>query len=139
PLILPNFFGSAFSIFLLRQYFMTIPLELDDAAKIDGAGYFRIFTNIILPTSTAALGVVAVFEFLESWRDFFGPLIYLTSDAKYTVPIGLYTFQTEYFTEWHLFMAASALAMLVPLLVFFVAQKYFIGGIALVGSGGSKG
>ena len=118
---------------------MTIPLELDDAAKIDGAGYFRIFFNIILPTSTAALGVVGVFEFLESWRDFFGPLIYLTSDAKYTVPIGLYTFQTEYFTEWHLFMAASALAMLVTLLVFFVAQKYFIGGIALVGSGGSKG
>lgn len=139
PLILPNFFGSAFSIFLLRQYFMTIPLELDDAAKIDGAGYFRIFTNIILPTSTAALGVVGVFEFLESWRDFFGPLIYLSSNAKYTVPIGLNAFRTEYFTEWHLFMAASAVAMLVPLLVFFVAQKYFIGGIALVGSGGSKG
>ncbi len=139
PLILPNFFGSAFSIFLLRQYFLTIPLELDDAAKIDGAGYVRIFLHIIVPTSRSALGVVAVFEFLESWRDFFGPLIYLSSEAKYTVPIGLYTFRTEYFTEWHLFMAASATAMLVPLLVFFIAQKYFIGGIALVGSGGSKG
>jgi len=139
PLILPNFFGSAFSIFLLRQYFMTISLDLDDAAKIDGAGYFRIFISIILPMSTAAMGVVGVFEFLESWRDFFGPLIYLTSDAKYTVPVGLNAFRTEYFTEWHLFMAASAVAMLVPLLVFFVAQKYFLGGIALVGSGGSKG
>lgn len=139
PLILPNFFGSAFSIFLLRQYFMTIPLELDAAAKIDGAGYFRIFMNIILPTSLPALGVVGVFEFLSSWRDFFGPLIYLTSDAKYTVPIGLNAFRGEYATEWHFFMAASAVAMLVPLAVFFVAQKYFLGGIALVGAGGSKG
>lgn len=139
PLIVPNFFGGAFSIFLLRQYFMTIPLELDAAAKIDGAGYYRIFMSIILPTSLPALGVVGVFEFLSSWRDFFGPLIYLTSDAKYTVPIGLNAFRGEYATEWHLFMAASAVAMLVPLAVFFVAQKYFLGGIALVGAGGSKG
>ena len=139
PLIWPNFFGGAFSIFLLRQYFMTIPLELDAAAKIDGAGYFRIFTSIILPTSLPALGVVGVFEFLSTWRDFFGPLIYLTSDANYTVPIGLNAFRGEYATEWNLFMAASAVAMLVPLAVFFIAQKYFLGGIALVGAGGSKG
>ncbi len=139
PLIVPNFFGSAFSIFLLRQYFLTIPLDLDDAARVDGASHFQIFWNIILPLSKPALGVVAVFEFLQSWRDFFGPLIYLSSDDKYTVPLGLYTFQTEYFTEWHLFMAAAAVAMAVPLVVFFIAQKYFLEGIALTGSGGSKG
>ena len=139
PLIVPNFFGGAFSIFLLRQYFMTIPLDLDEAARIDGAGHFRIFWHIILPLARPALGVVAVFEFLASWRDFFGPLIYLNSGDKFTVPLGLYAFQSEYFTEWHLFMAASAVAMAVPLLVFFVAQKYFIEGVALVGGGGSKG
>ena len=139
PLIVPNFFGGAFSIFLLRQYFMSIPFDLDDAAKIDGASYFRIFWNIMLPLARPALGVVAVFEFLSSWRDFFGPLIYLSSDRKFTVPIGLYTFQTEYFTEWHLFMAAAAVAMSVPLFIFFIAQKYFLSGIALTGTGGSKG
>lgn len=139
PLIIPNFFGGAFSIFLLRQYYMTIPLDLDEAAKMDGASYFRIFWNILMPIAKPALGVVAVFEFLSSWRDFFGPLIYLSSDRNFTVPLGLYTFQTEYFTEWHLFMAASAMAMTVPLLVFFLAQKYFIGGVALMGGGASKG
>ncbi len=139
PLIVPNFFGGAFSIFLLRQYFMTIPLDLDEAARIDGAGHFRIFWHIILPLARPALGVVAVFEFLASWRDFFGPLIYINSSKNFTVPLGLYTFQTEYFTEWHLFMAASAVAMAVPLLVFFIAQKYFIDGVALVGAGGTKG
>ncbi len=139
PLIVPNLFGGAFSIFLLRQYYMTIPLELDEAAKIDGASHFGTFRHIILPLSKPALGVVAVFEFLSSWRDFFNPLIYLSSDENYTVPVGLAAFRSEFFTEWHLFMAASAVAMAVPLFVFFVAQKYFIGGVALIGGGGTKG
>lgn len=139
PLIVPNFFGGAFSIFLLRQYFMTIPLDLGEAARLDGAGHFQIFWHIILPLARPALGVVAVFEFLSSWRDFFGPLIYINSSKNFTVPLGLYAFQSEYFTEWHLFMAASAVAMAVPLFVFFIAQKYFIEGVALVGGGGSKG
>lgn len=139
PLIVPNFFGGAFSIFLLRQYFLTIPLDLDEAAKMDGASALQIFIRIILPLARPALGAVAVFEFVSTWNDFLGPLIYLSSDRNYTVSIGLAAFRNDYFTAWHLFMAASAVAMLAPLLVFFVAQKYFISGVALTGSGGSKG
>ena len=139
PLIVPNFFGGAFSIFLLRQYFLTIPLDLDEAAKMDGANSFQIFLRIILPLARPALGAVAVFEFVSTWNDFLGPLIYLSSDRNYTVSIGLAAFRNDYFTAWHLFMAASAVAMLAPLVVFFLAQKYFISGVALTGSGGSKG
>ncbi len=139
PLIVPNFFGGAFSIFLLRQYFLTIPLDLDEAAKMDGANAFQIFMSIILPLARPALGAVAVFEFVSTWNDFLGPLIYLSSDRNYTVSIGLAAFRNDYFTAWHLFMAASAVAMLAPLIVFFLAQKYFISGVALTGSGGSKG
>ena len=139
PLIVPNFFGGAFSIFLLRQYFLTIPLDLDEAAKMDGATSFQIFLRIILPLARPALGAVAVFEFMSTWNDFLGPLIYLSSDRNYTVSIGLAAFRNDYFTAWHLYMAAAAVAMLVPLIVFFLAQKYFISGVALTGSGGSKG
>jgi multiple sugar transport system permease protein len=139
PLIVPSFFGGAFSIFLLRQYFMTIPRDLDDAARIDGCGHFQIFARIVLPLAKPAIGAVAVFEFLNSWDDFLGPLIYLSSERNFTVELGLNAFRTEYFTEWNLFMAASLVAMVIPLAIFFVAQKYFIGGIALMGSGGSKG
>ncbi len=139
PLIVPNFFGGAFSIFLLRQYFMTIPPDLDEAAKMDGASALQIFLRITLPLARPALGAVAVFEFVSTWNDFLGPLIYLSSDRNYTVSIGLAAFRNDYFTAWHLFMAASAVAMLAPLVVFFLAQKYFISGVALTGSGGSKG
>ncbi|HSH81590.1 MAG TPA: carbohydrate ABC transporter permease [Herpetosiphonaceae bacterium] len=139
PLIVPSFFGSAFSIFLLRQYFMTIPRALDDAAKIDGCGHFSTFWRIVLPLSKPAIGAIAVFEFLNSWDDFLGPLIYISSDRNFTVELGLNSFRTEYFTEWNLFMAASLVAMLLPLTIFFIAQKYFIGGVTLVGSAGSKG
>lgn len=139
PLIVPNFFGSAFSIFLLRQYFLTIPLELDEAAKIDGASALQIFWRIILPLAKPALGAVAVFEFVSSWQDFMAPLIYLSSERNYTVSLGLAVFRSEYFTAWNLFMAAAVVAMIVPLIVFFIAQKYFIGGVALTGSGGLKG
>jgi len=139
PLTIPSFFGSAFSIFLLRQYYMTIPLDLDDAAKIDGAGQFQIFWRIVLPLSRPALGAVAIFQFMSSWRDFTGPLIYLSSEKNYTLPLGLYTYQADYFPEWNLFMAASVIAMILPIVVFFIAQKYFIGGLALVGTGGMKG
>ncbi len=139
PLIVPNFFGGAFSIFLMRQYFLTIPLDLDEAAKIDGASPFRILWSIIMPLAKPALGAVAVFEFISTWQDFLGPLIYLSSDRNYTVSVGLAAFRSDYFTAWHLFMAASAVAMIVPLVVFFFAQKYFISGVALTGTGGSKG
>jgi len=139
PLIIPNFFGGAFSIFLLRQYFQTIPLELDEAAKIDGASPWQIFWQILLPLAKPALGAVAVFEFMSAWQDFLGPLIYLSSDRNYTVSVGLAAFRNDYFTAWHLYMAAAAVAMVVPLIVFFLAQRYFISGVALTGSGGSKG
>ena len=139
PLIVPNFFGGAFSIFLLRQYFLTIPLDLDEAAKMDGANSFQRFVRIILPLARPALGAVAVFEFMSSWNDFLSPLIYLSSERNYTVSLGLAAFRNDYFTAWHLYMAAAAVAMLAPLVVFFIAQKYFIGGVALTGSGGSKG
>jgi len=139
PLIVPNFFGGAFSIFLLRQYFITIPLDMDEAARMDGANAFQIFWNIILPLSKPTLGAVAVFEFMTAWNDFLGPLIYLSSDKNYTVSIGLAAFRNDYFTAWNLYMAAAGVAMLIPLVVFFIAQKYFISGVALTGSGGSKG
>ncbi|RME81052.1 MAG: carbohydrate ABC transporter permease [Caldilineae bacterium] len=139
PLIVPNFFGGAFSIFLLRQYFQTIPLDLDEAAKIDGATSLQIFWYVLLPLAKPALGAVAVFEFMSSWQDFLGPLIYLSSDRNYTVSVGLAAFRNDYFTAWHLYMAAAAVAMIVPLIVFFLAQRYFISGVALTGAGGSKG
>ncbi len=138
PLIIPNLFAGAFFVFLLRQYFMTIPLELDDAAKIDGCGYFGIFWRIILPLSKPALGAVMAFEFINVWEDFLGPLIYISSEKNYTVALGLAAFRNDFFIEWNLYMAASAAAMAVPLLVFFLAQKYFIHGVALMGAGGLK-
>src|SRR5690606_31989261 len=99
----------------------------------------QIFWHILLPVSKPALGAVAVFEFMSSWQDFLGPLIYLSSDRNYTVSVGLAAFRNDYFTAWHLYMAAAAVAMIVPLTVFFLAQKYFISGVALTGSAGSKG
>ncbi len=139
PLIIPSFFGGAFNIFLLRQYFMSIPLELDDAARIDGCGHWGIFWRIIMPLSKPALGAVMVFEFLDSWDDFLGPLIYISKEANYTVALGLAAFRNDYFVEWNLFMAAAAVAMAVPLVIFFIAQKYFIEGVQLTGAGGVKG
>ena len=139
PLIIPHFFGGAFNVFLLRQYFMSIPLELDDAARIDGCGHWGIFWRIIMPLSKPALGAVMVFEFLNSWDDFLGPLIYLSKEKNYTVALGLAAFRNDYFIEWNLFMAAAALAMAIPLVIFFIAQKYFIEGVQLTGAGGVKG
>ncbi len=139
PLIVPKLFAGAFNTFLLRQYFMTIPFELDDAAKIDGCNHFDIFWRIILPLSKPAFGAVMVFEFIDSWDDFLGPLIYIGKESNYTVALGLNAFRTDYFMEWNIFLAAAAVAMAVPLVIFFFAQKYFIQGVALSGSGGIKG
>jgi ABC-type glycerol-3-phosphate transport system permease component len=133
PLIVPAFFGSAFYIFLLRQFFLTIPQELDDAATVDGCGIFRIYWQIILPLAKPALATVAVFSFISHWNDFLGPLIYLTSPEKMTIAVGLRLFRSQYSTEMHLLMAASTVAVLPILVIFFVAQKYFIQGIALTG------
>jgi ABC-type glycerol-3-phosphate transport system permease component len=133
PLIGPSLLGSPFNIFLLRQFMMTIPQELTDAARIDGAGDFAIFRLIMLPMVKPALMVVGLFQFLSAWNDFFGPLIYLDEMREYPLVLGLYTFVQQHFVQWDLMMAA-AMAVTLPLLVlFFVAQRYFIEGIALTG------
>jgi multiple sugar transport system permease protein len=137
PLVVPYWFAgsSAFFIFLLRQFFRTIPMELDDAARIDGAGSWVIFTKIILPLSRPALAVVTVFSFLSHWNDFFGPLVYLSSDENWTLALGLSALQG---LQWgrdmtHLVMAVSVI-MITPIIVlFFFAQRTFIQGIVLTG------
>ena len=134
PLWFPCFFGSAFNIFLLKQFFMTIPRDLTDAARVDGCSEFEIFWRIILPLSKPALTVVALFHFLYAWNDFMGPLIYLTNKDTYTLSLGLQVFQSQHGgTEWHLLMAASAMVLLPILILFFFAQKTFIQGVALTG------
>jgi multiple sugar transport system permease protein len=133
PLILPSAFGSAFFIFLLRQYYMTIPIEMDEAARIDGANTFQVWWQVILPQSKPALATVAIFSFMYHWNDFMGPLIYLADPNKRTLALALWAFQGQYSTDWHLLMAASTVVMLPLLLLFFVAQKYFIQGVVISG------
>ena len=134
PLIVPLWFGGgAFNIFLFRQFFMTIPLELDEAARIDGASNLRIYWGIILPLSKPVIATIAVFAFIHNWNDFFEPLIYLQSPENWTMAIGLRGFRDLYSTQWNLMMAAST-AMIMPLLVlFFLAQRYFVSGIQMSG------
>jgi ABC-type glycerol-3-phosphate transport system permease component len=134
PLIIPAFFGGgAFFIFLLRQFFLTIPKELEEAATIDGCGTFRIFWHVILPLSKPALTTVALFSFIGHWNDFLGPLIYTQSIEKKTLAVGLNAFKTLLGTQQHLLMAASV-AMLVPILViFFFAQKHFVRSVVTSG------
>lgn len=133
PLIVPAYLGNAFFVFMLRQFFMTIPTELEEAAVLDGCGSFGIFTRIFLPLSKPALVTVAIFSFMNSWNDFFQPLIYLNSLEKKTLALGLQLFQGEYATEWGLLMAASTQVILPYLVLFFSLQKYFVEGIALTG------
>jgi multiple sugar transport system permease protein len=133
PLTVPAFLGNAFFIFLLRQYMRTIPRELDEAARIDGAGHWAIYRHIILPLTAPALTVVAVFTFLGVWNDFFGPLLYLNDPDSYTVAVALATKVSRVGTEWNALMAANLIAIVPPLVVYFAAQKRLIGGIASVG------
>lgn len=133
PLIVPAFFGQAFYIFLLRQFFLTIPIEIDEAATIDGADYPRIFWDVLLPLVRPALAAVAVFSFISHWNDFFGPLIYLHDASKMTLAVGLQLFRGQYQTDLHYMMAGGVMMVLPIIIVFFVAQKYFIQGIALSG------
>lgn len=134
PLWVPAFLGSAFSIFLMRQFFRTIPMELSEAAKIDGASELRIFTDVVLPLARPALAVVALFTFMGSWNDFLGPLIYLVDQSSFTLSLGLQAYQTQHGgTPWNLLMAASAMVILPIVVVFFFAQKTFIQGISTSG------
>jgi multiple sugar transport system permease protein len=137
PLWLPAWFGSAFNIFLLRQFFMTIPMELSEAARIDGCSELGIFWRIIVPLSRPALAVVALFAFMGIWNDFLGPLVYLQRPEQFTLALGLQNFQSKAGgTSWHLLMAASTLVVLPIILLFFLAQKTFIEGIATTGTKG---
>lgn len=133
PLILPNFLGNAFYIFMLRQFFMGLPWELSDAARVDGAGEFRIFWQIMLPLVRSALMVVAVFTFLYTWHDFFGPLIYLSERDQYPLSLGLFAFKAQRTTDWAPMMAAATLATLPLVVVFFFTQRFFLDGITLTG------
>jgi multiple sugar transport system permease protein len=133
PLIVPTFLGSPFYIFLLRQFMMTIPNELSDAARIDGTGEFGIYWRIMLPLIRPALAAVALFEFIRGWKDFLGPLIYLNSDKLYTVSVGLQQYKQEFNTQWAFLMAASTTATIPIIILFYLTQKTFIQGITLTG------
>lgn len=133
PLIVPQFFANAYDVFLLRQFFMTIPLELDDAAKIDGASPFQILLYIILPQARPALISVAIFHFLYAWNDFYEPLIYLHSPEHWTLAVGLQTFNALYAVNTNYIMAASAVMILPPIILYFLAQKIFTQGVVFSG------
>lgn len=133
PLIVPAFFGSAYFVFLLRQFFTTIPRELDDAARIDGCGILGVFFRIVLPMSKPALGITAIFAFSWSWNEFLGPLIYLSKMETFPLALALSYLRSTYRVLWSELMVTSFIAMLPPLVLFVVAQRYYIQGIVITG------
>jgi multiple sugar transport system permease protein len=133
PLIVPQFFANAYDVFLLRQFFMSIPLELDDAAKIDGASPLQTLMYIIIPQARPALVSVAIFHFLYAWNDFYEPLIYLHSPAHWTLAVGLQTFNALYAVNTNYIMAASAVMILPPIILYFLAQRIFTQGVVFTG------
>ncbi len=136
PLIVPSYFASPFYVFLLRQFFMSLPRELDDAAYVDGASTAQVLVRVILPLAKPALASVTIFSVTFHWNDFLAPLIYLNDQSMYTLALGLYSFLDQHTAQWGYLMAASTL-MVVPMVgLFFFAQKYFIQGIVTSGFGG---
>ena len=133
PLVVPFFFGNVAYVFLLRQFFRTIPQELSDAARIDGAGEFSILLNIMLPLCKPALATIGLFSFLAAYTDFLGPLIYLSNQNQFTISLGLKMFQGMFGQQWQIMMAASVLAMAPTILLYFFAQRTLVQGIALTG------
>ncbi|GAB1421308.1 carbohydrate ABC transporter permease [Anaerolineales bacterium] len=134
PLIVPQMFGNAYNVFLLRQYFLTIPREMEEAATIDGAGPIQVFLKVILPQSMPALTAVALFHFFFAWNDFFGPLIYLAGNREANpISVGLTEFNGLYSSESQLVLAAAIISMILPLAIFFLAQRVFIQGIVITG------
>jgi multiple sugar transport system permease protein len=134
PLILPNFFGDAFSIFLLRQFFLTIPEEYSDAARVDGCGELRVMMSVVVRLAKPALAAVALFSFLYCWNDFFGPLLYTgENQGHWTLSVGLSQFRTVHQVQWNLTMAATLLFMAPVIALFFAAQRAFIEGVTLTG------
>jgi multiple sugar transport system permease protein len=134
PLILPAFFGNAFYIFLLRQAFMQIPPDLEDAARMDGASTLQVLWNVILPLSRPALATVAIFTFQAAWNDFLAPLIFLHDQSLYTLQLGLSLFRGAYNVQWAYLMAASLVVTLPVIFIFFFAQRSFIEGIGFTGT-----
>jgi len=137
PLTLPAWFagagGGVFNIFLIRQFFLTIPYEMDEAAYIDGANPWQVFTRIVLPLAKPVIVVVTIFTFIGVWNDFLGPLLYLSDSRNFTLALGLATFQSTYTAQWGLLMAASFVVILPIVLLFFVLQRYFVEGVTLTG------
>lgn len=134
PLYIASFFGGRpFMIFLLRQFFMNLPRDLEDAARIDGASELKVYAKVVLPLVVPGVLTVALFRFMNSWNDFLGPLLYLSDDKKYTITIGLQMFTTQYSTQWSLLMAASLLTAIPVVAVYFLVQKRFIEGITFSG------
>ncbi|MEO5680470.1 MAG: carbohydrate ABC transporter permease [Acidimicrobiales bacterium] len=137
PLIVPSFLGGgAFNIFLLRQFFLSLPPELDQAALVDGASYWRIYWRIILPQSVPALLAVGILDFVSKWNDFLGPLIYLNRTSSYTLPLGLASFRDVYDTAWNYLMVDTLLAVVPCLVLFFVAQRLLVRGLVVRGTKG---
>ena len=133
PLIVPAFFTNAWDVFLLRQFFMSLPTELDDAARIDGCGPFGILWHVIIPQSYPVLATVTIFSVIYAWNDFYAPLIYLQSQDHWTLALGLQSFNAVYTNMGNLLMAASTLMVIPPILMFFFAQKLFIQGVVISG------
>lgn len=136
PLIVPTWFGEAYAIFLMRQFFMTIPRELEEAARMDGANFIQIITRIIVPLSMPVLTVILILSFKDIWNDFFGPLLYLNDLTKYPLAVGLAYFNGQFRVQMSLLMAASVVVLLPLIIVFFIAQKAFVEGISLTGMAG---
>ncbi len=133
PLIVPAFLGSPFFIFLLRQFFMTVPQDLMDAATVDGCGHMRIWWQVMMPLSKPALATVGLFAFLSAWNDFMGPLIYLLDENRYTLSLALAMFRNQYDTQYGPMMAASAIMTLPIIVLFFFTQRTFIQGVKMTG------
>jgi multiple sugar transport system permease protein len=133
PLIAPAYLGSAFGIFLIRQYFMTIPQELNDAAKIDGCSHFGVYWRIMMPLSKAVLATLALLSFMGSWNDLLGPVIYLYREELFTLPLALTRFRGMYYTEWANMMAGATISLTPILIVFLFTQQYFVRGVVLSG------
>lgn len=133
PLVVPSFFGSAYNIFLLKQFYQTVPDSYLDSGRIDGASELRILFQILMPLSKPILTTIAIFTFIGGWNDFQGPLIYLNDGNMFTLAIGLQVFLQEHRTQWELLMAASTLFMLPMIVIFFIGQKQFVKGIVMTG------
>lgn len=134
PLTVPAWFGGGmFNVFLLRQFFLTIPYELDEAAYLDGATPLQVLWKVIIPLSKPAILTVAIFTFMSVWNDLLGPIVYLNDPDKYTLAVGLATFVGMYTGQWNYLMAASTVMILPPIILFFIGQKFFVQGITLTG------